>query len=267
MPDGNLDSIPGLLDKHRKALARLGVSDRQALAQADPRAILEAMRRQKPPPTLEQIAEWQDYVAHHQGARSPNGSDWDLTATFVISFEQRRSELGWECQVVVAQAEVEPEQPGRVWPDWDCSEVCEWMRAQLPTPEPLGKAEAVAGATLMPALRVDKVALIDATGAVGLVPHYPGTAAPPVVTAAGRLAVTVVGAEPAHDVQVVARMRRAGRPGLNLHDPVMLKRSGRAELDLSRLPQGRHDTSVLAWTPDGSAAPSIVRLPTLTREP
>ena len=63
----------------------------------------------------------------------PNGAEWDRAATFVVSFEQRGAGPGCEQRLVVELTEIEPEQPPRVWPSWDCGDICAWMLEELAT--------------------------------------------------------------------------------------------------------------------------------------
>src|SRR5690349_12700866 len=102
MSDDALESIPALQDKHRRVLAELGITTSDALAHADRAAILEAMRRQRPPPTAEDIDGWQEHARRHLGAVS-NASEWDQVAQFAISFEQRRDGQAGQKRLVVEQ--------------------------------------------------------------------------------------------------------------------------------------------------------------------
>jgi len=61
----------------------------------------------------------------------PNGAEWDRAATFVVSFEQRDTGRTRDRRLVVELTEIEPEQPPRVWPGWDCGEICAWMLEEL----------------------------------------------------------------------------------------------------------------------------------------
>jgi hypothetical protein len=127
-----LSSIPDIQDKHRRVLAgELKITTFRALARADRRDIHRAMRNLRPRPTLEQIARWQDH-ARSRLSEAADQSDWHPAASFAIVFAQRQAKDGeWERRVEVERTEVEPEQEGRTWPEWDCREICGWMRGQL----------------------------------------------------------------------------------------------------------------------------------------
>jgi hypothetical protein len=58
VPSDDLSSIPGLEDKHLRALARQNVTDLRSLVQADQRVIYRAMANLRPRPTLEQVSHW-----------------------------------------------------------------------------------------------------------------------------------------------------------------------------------------------------------------
>ncbi len=142
----DLSSIPDVQDKHRRVLAgELKITTFRALARADRRAIHRAMRNLRPRPTLEQIARWQDQARSRLSEAAADQSDWHPAASFAVVFAQRRAGDGeWERRIEVERTEVEPERQGRTWPDWDCREICGWMREQLGLP---GNAEPAAGET------------------------------------------------------------------------------------------------------------------------
>lgn len=127
-----LSSIPDIQDKHRRVLAgELKITTFRALARADRRDIHRAMRNLRPRPTLEQIARWQDH-ARSRLSEAADQSDWHPAASFAVVFAQRQAKDGeWERRIEVERTEVEPEQEGRTWPEWDCREICGWMRGQL----------------------------------------------------------------------------------------------------------------------------------------
>lgn len=269
----DLASIPDLQDKHRKALADLGITTRGELAAADPKDVSAAMRRMRPRPTLAAIRRWQD--AAERSAVRADGSDWERAATFVVSFEQRERDGAWERQLVAEQTELEPEQPPKVWAGWDCHEICGWMSGRIAADEPAEAPAAKAAAarperrkpTADPApIHIDVVGLASEAGALDLAAKR-RAAVPDAfdVSEAGRAVVAVSGVDPDQVVHLVVRVRRAGRPGRNLHKPVVHRGRGRVELPLTRVDVGTHNAKVLAWAPDRSVAASSVRLPTLVR--
>jgi len=315
-----LSSIPDLQDKHRRVLAgELKITTARGLARADRRDIHRAMRNLRPRPTLEQIARWQDRARSRLSEAPADQSEWHPAASFAVVFVQRQAENGeWERRIEVERTEVEPEQEGRTWPEWDCGEICGWMREQLglpgtaePEPGRAGGEEAVGeqpaaeqpaarrrgarGArprTAEPAaapaaeargrgeLTIARVTLIDPGSQVGRVAAESAGAPPVDVITSGavqtppaapegplRVEITVGGGRRGQEVHAVARVLPRGEPGWNLQEPVVIKGAGAVSFDLSRLPEGQHEVALIAWVPDGSMAPAIVRLPELAIRP
>jgi hypothetical protein len=312
----DLSSIPDVQDKHRRVLTEeLKITTLRALVHADRRDIHRAMRNLRPRPTLEQIARWQDHARSGLSEAVTDQSDWHPAASFAVVFARRQVVDGeWERRLEVERTEVEPEQEGRTWPDWDCRDVCGWMRDQLGLP---GSAEPAAGdaageepaagqpaarrpaaratragdaepAPARPArargrgeLRIGRVTLIDPGSQVGpvaagaaavppveVVTAKPAAESPPAAPAGPlRVEITVGGARRGQEIHAVARVLPRGEPGWNPQDPVVIKGTGAASFDLSRLPEGRHEVAVIAWAPDGSIAPATVTLPELTIQP
>ena len=62
----------------------------------------------------------------------------------------------------------------------------------------------------------------------------------------------------------MTRIQRPNGPGWNPGDPVIPSDSGQAEFDLSVVPAGHHEISLIAWAPDASAKPVSIRLPPVT---
>jgi hypothetical protein len=302
----DLNSIPDLQDKHRRVLAEeLKITTCRALVHADRRDIHRAMRNLRPRPTLEQIARWQDDARSRLSEAGMDPADWHTAASFAVVFAQRQTDGGgWERRLEVEQTEVEPEQEGRTWPEWDCQDICGWMRAQLGLPEvappapqepapqevaaqePAAQEDAPAPVRAARArgrgdLTISRVTLIDPGAQVGTA--VAGTAgAPPVdvVTApaaaeappaapAGplRVEIKVSGGRRGQEIHAVARVLPRDEPGWNALDPVVITGTGAASLDLSRLPAGRHELALIAWAPDGSMRPTAVTLPELTIGP
>jgi hypothetical protein len=304
----DLSSILDVQDKHRRVLTEeLKITTLRALVHADRRDIHRAMRNLRPRPTLEQIARWQDHARSRLSEAATDESGWHPAASFAVVFARRQAEDGeWERRLEVERTEVEPEQEGRTWPDWDCRDICGWMRDQLGLPgdaESAAEEEPTAGqpAARRPAaratrardaepapsraarargrgeLRIGRVTLIDpgsqvgpvAAGAAGVPPVEVVTAEAPPAAPAGslRVEITVGGARRGQEIHAVARVLPHGEPGWNPQDPVVIKGTGAASFDLSRLPEGRHEVAVIAWAPDGSVAPATVTLPELTIQP
>ena len=289
MPDG-LSSIEGLVDKHRRVLERHHVTDLRGLVQADRRVIYRAMANLRPRPTLELISQWQDQARSMLDEFVTDTSDWHTAASFVIVFGQRHHEGAWEHRVEVEQTEVEPERNPQVWPGWDCVPVCAWMAGQLGQPgaeppgEPVTQPSAVAPLSgepvaqpaaepapepprpaSRPRLRIDSAAFVDAAGRTDVVKAGELIPDPRTrFTVPVRVVLTVSGARPGSRLQAVARVQRPNAAGWNAQDPVSPSSSGHAEFDLSAVPAGDHEISLIAWAPDASAKPVSLRLPQIT---
>lgn len=289
MPGHDLSSIQGLEDKHLRALARQHITDLRGLVRADPEIIYRAMAMAnlQPRPTRDQIAHWQDDAKSMLGETVPDAPEWQTAVSFVVVFSQRQAGGNWEHRVEAERTEVEPERNAQVWPGWDCEPVCSWMLGQLGQADsarlasgsgaadaalqPAGEQEAAAEpppagpVAPRPALHIDTATIIDLTGSVDVL-----TAGAVVerlrteLVAPVRLVFTVSGASPQTRLQAVTRILRRDGPGWNAHDPVEVPSSGQAEFDLSRVPAGEHEMSLIAWAPDAAAKPVSVRLPKVT---
>jgi hypothetical protein len=294
-----LSSIEGLADKHLRVLARHYVADLRGLVQADRRVIYRAMANLRPRPTLELISRWQDEARSMLDEIVTDTSEWHTAASFVVIFSQRQREDDWERRAEVERTEVEPERNPQVWPGWDCAPICAWMTSQLaqpsdpeppPPPEPLPSPEVEAPpepppppeveapapmpvprpgpAAVRPQLHIDSAALIGAAGSADVVTGGEPAADPRTeLVAPVRVVLTVSGARPGTQLRAVTRIQRPDGPGWNPRDPVILPDSGQAEFDLSEVPAGDHELSLIAWAPDASAKPVSVRLPRITIRP
>ena len=123
----DLAGIPGLQDKHRKALSEiLQVTTAHGLVLTERQHILSAMRQRRvnPRPTLEDIADWQDHARGRLREPTASPSEWDRAATFVVSFEHRMRSGDQEHRLAVEQAELEHEEVPAVWP------ICSNIHAQ-----------------------------------------------------------------------------------------------------------------------------------------
>ena len=284
MPSDDLSSIPGLEDKHLRALARQNVTDLRGLADSDRQAIYRAMANLRPRPTLEQISRWQDDARNTLPDPETGASDWHPAASFVVVFSQRRAGDTWERRTEAERTEVEPEQNLRIWSGWDCEPICAWMLGQLdqadtaqPPSEPPREAAAAPPAAAPSAeeppagraqLTIDSAAIIDAAGRADVVTAGAVTAGPPrELVAPVRVVLTVSGARPGTQVQAVTRILRPDDFGWNPQDPVVVPDSGQAEFDLSGVPVGEHELALIAWAPDAAANLVSVSLPRMTIRP
>lgn len=278
MPSDDLSSIPGLEDKHLRALARQNVTDLTGLADADRQAIYRAMANLRPRPTLEQISRWQDDARNMLPEPETGASDWHPAASFVVVFSQRRAGDTWERRTEAERTEVEPEQNLRIWSGWDCEPICTWMLGQLdadtaqPPSEPPREAAAEPPAEEPAAgraqLTIDSAAIIDAAGRADVVTAGALAADPPrELVAPVRVVLTVSGAPPGTQVQAVTRILRPDDFGWNPQDPVVVPDSGQAEFDLSGVPAGQHELALIAWAADAAANLVSVSLPRMTIRP
>jgi len=276
VPSDDLRSIPGLEDKHLRVLARQHVTDLEGLVQADPNVLYRAMASLRPRPTLEQIARWQDDARIKLEEAVMDASEWHNVASFVVVFSQRRAGEVWTRRVEVERTEVEPERHPQVWYGWDCEPVCAWMTGQLvqagappapapPAPAPPAPAPPAPAPPERAQLRVDSAAIVDATGQMDVVRDGVLVATPLAeLVAPVRVFLTLSGARPGTPLQAVTRIARPDGPGWNVQDPVVVPGSGRAEFDLSGVPAGEHEMSLIAWAPDATAKPVSVKLPRMT---
>ena len=275
MPSDDLSSIPDLQDKHRRVLARgLKVTTFRALVQADRRDIQQAMRNLRPRPTLEEIAQWQDHARSRLSQTSTDRSDWRPAVSFAVVFAERQADDGWQRRIEVERTEVEPEEEGRIWPGWDCGEICGWMREQVPGEaqpeleaarpgEPASVPAKVARER--PKLRIDRITVIGLATSPEVV-----AADPAATTSAGRpgpprIEISVTGGRRGQEIRAAAQVIGEREFGWKVQDPVVMTGAmGVATFDLSRLPAGRHDLALAAWAPDGKAEPALEELTELT---
>lgn len=287
MPTDDLNSIPGLEDKHLRALARAEVTDLRGLAGADQREIYRATGNIRPRPSLERISQWQEEARARLHEPEAGTEDWQTVASFAVIFAERQVAGAWERRITAEQTEVEPEQDRQVWDGWDIVPVGHWMAGQLtgadsagaaapadpPHEEAAPAAEAEAEAPEAEAtgptqLAIEGATVTDANGEFdAIVAGVLATGRPAELTAPVRVAFTVGGARPGTALLAVTRFLCPDGPGWNPRDPVATDHSGRAEFDLSEVPADRYDVTLIAWAPDGTAKPVSARLPTLTIRP
>ena len=247
------------------------------------------MANLRPRPTLEQISRWQDDARNMLPGPEPGVSDWHPAASFVVVFSQRRAGDTWERRTEAERTEVEPEQNLQIWSGWDCEPICAWMMGQLdqanpaqPPAERPPEAATEPPATEPPAqeppaeepaagrvqLTIDSATIIDAAGRTDVVTAGALAADPPrELVAPVRVVLTVSGARPGTQVQAVTRILRPDDFGWNPGDPVVVPDSGQAEFDLSAVPAGEHELTLIAWAPDPAADLVSVSLPRMTIRP
>jgi hypothetical protein len=277
VPTDDLSSIPGLEDKHLQALAEAQVTDLRSFADADKREIQKAMGKIQPRPTLAQISQWRDEARGRLERAETDTSDWHAVASFAVAFYQRQVGDVRERRVGAERTEVETEQELQKWDGWDFEPVGRWMADQMgvienaSTPaepaavQPEAAPRAGAKAPGRSQLHIDSATITDANGTVGVIMRGALAAELPAeLIAPARMALTVSGAPAGTVLYAVTRIPRPDGPGRNVQDPVVLRRSRKAEFDLSGVPAGRYEMSLIAWAPDATAKPVSVRLPALT---
>lgn len=279
MTDGDLESIGGLSQSHRRTLAsKLGITSLRALADADQRVIYTAMANLRPRPSLARIAEWQTSARTSLTDAGIDRPDWHTAASFAVVFAHRQVGGVWEYRVEAEQTEVEPAAETRQWPDWDCQPLCAWMLGRIrpseeqsdagtrsadqDVPETAGPVPAHTGRA---ELRVASATVIDARREQDLIQAGTPIGAPVEdLTVPVRLRLTVSGGRPGQQLQAAVWFRRPAEPGWSPHAPVILSPDGQAEFDLSPVPPGSHHVRLLAWATDPDATLAAVTLPTLT---
>jgi hypothetical protein len=227
----------------------------------------------------------------------PDAAEWQTAASFVVVFSQRRAGDSWERRVEAERTEVEPERHAQVWPGWACEPICDWMLGELgqangagpvaanvtaaapappaeddadaaePAPAESAPAESAPAepAPERPTLRIDSATVIDVTGRVDVLTADAVVAsAPRELVAPVRVAFTVSGARPDTQLRAVTRILRRDGPGQNAGDPAEVPSSGTVEFDLSGVPAGEHDLTLVAWAPGATAKPVSITLPTMT---
>lgn len=279
----DLTSIAGLEENHARALAsKLGITTVQALADADQRAIYEALLNTRPRPSLTRIAAWQRDARSRLSERAIDISTWHTAASFAVIFAQRQVDGVWKYRLESEQTEVEGEPAHHEWPGWDCQPLCAWMRSQLDVSEDQGESEAGgasdAGVPLgkepagsaAPAradrakLRIDGATITDATHELDLITAGELTGIRPEnLTLPVRLSLTVGGGRPGQQIQAAIWFRRQAEPGWSPVEPAAISPSGQAEFDLSSVPPGEHQVRLLAWATDAGATLAAVPLPKL----
>jgi hypothetical protein len=277
VPTDDLSSIPGLEDKHLRALARQQVTDLRSFADADQREIYKAMANIRPRPSLERISRWQEEARSRLEEAETDASGWHTVASFAVIFGQRQAGDARERRVEAERTEVEPEQEPQVWVGWDFEPVGRWMADQLGTidgastparpvaVQPEVAAPVGAKAPGRSQLHIDSAAITDANRTVGVITGGALAAdLPAELIAPVRVVLTVSGGRPGTVLHAVTRILRPDGPGWNPQDPVVLPRSRRAEFDLSGVAAGQYEMSLIAWAPDATAKPVSVRLPALT---
>ena len=258
---------------------KLGITSLRTLADADQRAIYDALEGLRPRPSLRRIAAWQSSAREKLADAGIDRSAWHTATSFAVIFAQRQTDGGWEYRLEAQQTEVEPAPEPEQWLGWDCSPLCDWMTGQLgPPPDKTdseaGAADQTGTATAAEpaasgagarraALRIERATITDTLHEVHLIkagkltPDPPEDLTPPV-----RLSLTVRGRRSGQQLRAAVWFRRQAEPGWSPQEPVIIPSTGQVEFDLSSVPHGEHNVRLLAWAtdPPGLAAVTLPRL-------
>jgi hypothetical protein len=181
VPTDDLSSVPGLEDKHLRALARQQITDLRSFADADQREIYKTMANIRPRPSLERISRWQEEARSRLEVAETDVSDWPTVASFSVIFGERQVGDIRERRVEVERTEVEPEQERQARAGWDFEPVGRWMADQLaaidsaspPAPpvaaQPGAAPPAGAKAPGRSQLQIKSAAITDANGTVSVI--------------------------------------------------------------------------------------------------
>jgi hypothetical protein len=278
MPGEEMGSIPDLQENYQHALEEnLGIISIRALAEADEGVLYTALRRTRPPPSHERIANWQNAAHRKLSETVTEKPDWDDVARFAVNLTRRRVNDKWEPWLTVEQAERDTEAPHREWPSWDSTPLGPWMRSQLDRSADQAKPEAGAARSISTAgeaeaatdvpsqagtkLRIDSATVTDAVHEVRLIRDGNVIGGPEEdLTLPVRIEFTVSGARSGRQVWAAVWFRRQARPGCSPQEPVI------AGFDLSSVPRGEHEVRLLTWA---SNPPTMagVTLPKLSFRP
>ena len=216
-------------------------------------------------------------------ASATSASGWQSAATFVVAFEERGRGDALERRIVAELTEVEPEASPHQrsqWPGWACGDACQWMLERVAgpavpaAPAVPGPVEAASppvktvtgparGAEALPAIEIERAHLADAVGSTELVA---GSRPVPqdrlVWVQPARLFVTLGSGASGPGACVVLQLIQLG--GRKQRIEGQLDDTGRVtEVEVSGLADGEYTPSIVAWTPDGSSLPRVVKLPTV----
>ena len=229
MPSDDLDSIPGLEENHRRALAgKLGITSLRALADEDQRAIYTALGNMRPRPSLARIAAWQAHARNRLSDAASDPSAWQTAASFAVIFAQRQVDGEWERRIEAEQTEVEPALEPRQWPGWDCGPLYDWMLGQLGLPA--YEAGPGAGAASRTETAEEQVTAEEPVTAEPATTEEPAKAEEPAVSGAparaGRAELRIDSAtitDAAHELDLITADNSIAAPPDDLRTPVRLR--------------------------------------------
>jgi len=284
MPINELSGLSGLDDKQRAVLEqKLEITTCYELIMADRQQIVNAFGRRTIRPTLEDVAVWQDEARRTRASSvdasgsAMASSEWEPVAMFVVAFEELRSGDTTDQRIVVEQTDIESEAGPRHrsrWSGWACDDACRWMLERVgvpvastpPEPAQITSVTKVSAARNRPErthskIVIERANLADSSGDIELVagsrlvPQNRLVWAQPM-----HLRVTLGGPPTGPGTAVVLQLVQADGQKQNIVGH--LDDVGHvAEIDLSGIADGEYKPTVVAWTPDGSSLPRVVKLP------
>lgn len=286
MPINDLSGISRLDDKQRTVLAqKLEITNCYELIMADRQRIVDAFGRRIIRPTLEEVAVWQDEARRLRASAidavvsASAAAGWEPKVTFVVAFEERRQGDAWEHRIVAEQTDIEPEaspEQRSQWPNWACDDTCRWMLQLVgvsAASTPPGPAQIASVTEADPSetrttgtrskIDIERANLADSRGDIDLVAGSSQVPQDRLVWAQpARLYVTLSSTRTGPRTSVVLQLVQVGGQKHNLAghlDDV----SRVAKIEVSGLPDGEYKPAIVAWTPDGSSLPRVVKLPTV----
>jgi hypothetical protein len=288
-----LDAIKMAQSYRRVLVEHLGMTTCRDLVLAERHVISDAMQaaRLARKPSLEQIAVWQDDARRQLNDRATSAASdelWNQAASFIVCFQERDlGDRGWERRVEILQAEVEPEPQPASQPGWECGWLCGWMRAVVgldasasvssgerhAAAVPAAVAATVAtntrtkAPTAPPPLEFGAFVLVDVRGRHSVTLEGDRRAATLRCRLPAHLSVEVRRSAPDDPAQLTVRVRTSGRRDASTLPDIAVPVSGSTDIDLSQLPPGTHQLTIVAWTSAGSADPAVARLPALQIDP
>jgi len=229
VPSDDMDSIPGLEENHRRALAdKLGITSLRALADADQRAIYTALGNMRPRRSLTRIAAWQGHARRRLSDAASDPSAWQTAASFAVIFAQRRVDGEWERRIEAEQTEVEPALEPRQWPGWDFGPLHDWMLGQLGLPQ--DQADSGAGAASSTATTAEPAAAEEPATGEPATAKEAATAEEPAATGtparAGRAELRIDSAtitDAVHELDLITAGRPIAAPPDDLRHPVRVR--------------------------------------------
>jgi hypothetical protein len=263
--DISITAVAGISRRRAERLRDAGfgtIFDLAAAAPADIRAALIASADRVG------LAAAEKWVAE---ARAIEATLWHRSASFVVSFEERGDDGVQERRTVVEQTELDTDPaPTEDWPGWECSQLCDWIRARLSSSEdaPVGESEASAplapepppvrprgSVQLREPYRIRRTELVAVDGQrTDLIEDGQSLIVGP-VESPSRVTVWIEPA-PRQPAMVAARVVDGTGTARVLAGPAEVPvGQEKIELAVTGVLPGIHEVTVVAWDPDALAPP------------